>query len=39
MKVNEDMHSQKRGVQRKQRLGYSSIKPQPQQFNTDQADI
>lgn len=39
MKVNEeDMQSQKRCVQR-ECLGYSSIKPQPSQFNTDEVDI
>lgn len=40
MKVNQDLQSQKRGVQRDQCLRYnSSIKLQPQQFNTDQVDI
>lgn len=39
MKVNEeDIQSQKRCIQG-ERLGYSSIKPQPSQFNTDEVDI
>ena len=39
MKVNKDLQSQRRHVQRPKFGLYSSKKLQPQDFNTDQANI